>query len=109
MLHIFVGGDPADVARARPVLEAMGDPERIVHVGPGAPATPSSCLNLQWFVHAAAAAEALVMGARAGLDLGPSTGRSRRARALLLPRARHRAVFEGDYGERFRSGSSPRT
>ena len=42
-LHIFVGGDPADVARARPVSETMGRPERVVHVGPRGPATRSSC------------------------------------------------------------------
>jgi 3-hydroxyisobutyrate dehydrogenase-like beta-hydroxyacid dehydrogenase len=70
LLTIFVGGDAADVARVRPVLEAMGDPDRIIHVGPqGAGATVKLLVNLQWFVHAAAAAEALVVGARAGLDV----------------------------------------
>lgn len=48
MLHVFVGGDAADVARARPVLEAMGDPERIVHVGPhGAGHATKLLVNLQ--------------------------------------------------------------
>ena len=33
-LSIMIGGDEAAVKRARPVLEAMGNPERIVHIGP---------------------------------------------------------------------------
>jgi 3-hydroxyisobutyrate dehydrogenase len=34
MLHIFVGGDAGDLERARPLLEVIGDPDRVVHVGP---------------------------------------------------------------------------
>jgi 2-hydroxy-3-oxopropionate reductase len=33
-LSIMVGGDPAAFARVRPILECMGHPERIVHIGP---------------------------------------------------------------------------
>jgi 2-hydroxy-3-oxopropionate reductase len=33
-LSIMVGGDPAAFARIRPILECMGHPERIVHIGP---------------------------------------------------------------------------
>ena len=38
-LSIMVGGEPEDVAAARPVLEAMGS--TIVHVAPPGPARPS--------------------------------------------------------------------
>src|SRR4029077_7606686 len=32
-LSVMVGGDAGALARVRPVLECMGNPERIVHVG----------------------------------------------------------------------------
>jgi 3-hydroxyisobutyrate dehydrogenase len=106
-LHIFVGGDQADVARARPVLETMGRPERVVHVGPrGAGYTVKLLVNLQWFVHAAAAAEALVIGTRAGIDLrtlhtalaaGP-------ARSSFLVNEALEVLEDGEYGERFPLG-----
>ena len=106
-LHIFVGGEPADVARARPVLETMGRPERVVHVGPqGAGYTVKLLVNLQWFVHAAAAAEALAIGARAGIELrtlytvlaaGP-------ARSSFLENEALEVLEAGEYGERFPLG-----
>ncbi len=106
-LHIFVGGEAADVARARPVLETMGRPERVVHVGPrGAGYAVKLLVNLQWFVHAAAAAEALVIGTRAGIDLrtlhtalaaGP-------ARSSFLVNEALEVLENGEYGERFPLG-----
>lgn len=106
-LHIFVGGDAADVARARPVLETMGRPERVVHVGGhGTGYAVKLLVNLQWFVHAAAAAEALVIGTRAGIDLytlytalaaGP-------ARSSFLENEALEVLRDGDYGERFPLG-----
>ncbi len=69
-LQIFVGGDRETVERVLPVLRAMGDPERIFHVGAkGTGYAVKLCLNLLWFIHAAAAAEVLVLGVRAGVDL----------------------------------------
>ena len=53
-----------------PLLATMGDPERIFHVGAKGPGyAVKLCLNLLWFIHAAAAAEVLVLGVRAGVDL----------------------------------------
>jgi 3-hydroxyisobutyrate dehydrogenase len=107
LLTIFVGGEEADVARVRPVLEAMGDPDRITHVGPhGAGATVKLLVNLQWFVHAAAAAEALVVGARAGLDVETlhralATGPSR---SSFLEHEALEVLRGGGYGERFPLG-----
>jgi 3-hydroxyisobutyrate dehydrogenase len=70
-LQVFAGGSAEDVARVRPVLEAMGDPGRVVHVGPhGAGYAVKLCLNLLWFIHAAASAEVLVLGAKAGVEVG---------------------------------------
>jgi 3-hydroxyisobutyrate dehydrogenase-like beta-hydroxyacid dehydrogenase len=65
---IIAGGDPAVVARWRPVLESMLS--RVVHVGPAGHATLVKLVaNLLVGVHSLAAAEALTMARRAGLDL----------------------------------------
>ena len=71
MLQIFVGGDAEDVERVRPVLEAMGDPDRILHVGGhGAGYAVKLMINQLWFSHLVATAEVLAVGVRAGVDLG---------------------------------------
>ena len=71
MLQIFIGGDAADVARLRPVFEAMGDPERILHVGGhGAGYAVKLMINQLWFSHLVATAEVLSVGVAAGVDLG---------------------------------------
>ncbi|MEO5834715.1 MAG: NAD(P)-dependent oxidoreductase [Nakamurella sp.] len=69
-LQIFVGGDSADVERVRPVLEAMGDPDRILHVGgAGAGYAVKLMINQLWFSHLVATAEVLAIGVQAGVDL----------------------------------------
>ena len=69
-LQIFVGGETADYLRIRPVLEAMGDPGKILHVGGnGAGYTVKLMINLLWFAHLTATAEVLMVGVRAGVDL----------------------------------------
>jgi 3-hydroxyisobutyrate dehydrogenase len=68
-LQIFVGGTSEDHLRVRPLLEAMGDPERILHVGPhGAGYTVKLMINLLWFAYVTITAEALTVGVRAGVD-----------------------------------------
>ncbi|MDE2281688.1 MAG: NAD(P)-dependent oxidoreductase [Actinomycetales bacterium] len=102
-LQIFVGGDEARYLAHRSLLETMGDPERIFHVGPiGAGHTVKLLLNLLWFDHAVAAAEAFVMGRLAGIDLGVLQ------RSLVASPANSHfiehdinSVFEGDYDESF--------
>jgi len=70
-LQIFAGGAAADYQRVRPLLEAMGDPDRILHVGGnGAGYTVKLMINLLWFGHLAATAEVLAVGVQAGVDLG---------------------------------------
>ena len=69
-LQIFVGGRAGTYRRVRPLLEAMGDPEQILHVGPhGAGYTVKLMINLLWFAHLTAAAEVLSVGTAAGVDL----------------------------------------
>jgi 3-hydroxyisobutyrate dehydrogenase len=69
-LQIFVGGDEQTYREHRPVLEAMGDPERIFLVGPaGSGYTVKLMINLLWFAHLVATAEVLTMGVKSGVDL----------------------------------------
>jgi 3-hydroxyisobutyrate dehydrogenase len=102
-LQIFVGGDEALYQTMRPVLESMGDPARIFRVGPvGAGHTVKLILNLLWFEHAVAAAEAFVMGSLAGIEIDVLQ------RALVASPANSNfiqhdinSVFVGDYDESF--------
>ena len=69
-LQIFVGGPETAYHRVRPLLEAMGDPERILYVGGhGAGYTVKLMINLLWFAHLVATAEVLAVGTQAGVDL----------------------------------------
>ena len=103
-LQIFVGGTQAGYLKARPVLEAMGDPERIKHVGPhGAGYTVKLMLNLLWFAHLCATAEVLSIGVAAGVDLAVL-----RDSLLASPAASHfleadvlSVLRDGDYDEGF--------
>jgi 2-hydroxy-3-oxopropionate reductase len=66
-LSIMVGGDAADFARAKPLFEAMG--KTIVHVGgSGAGQTVKACNQIVVAMNYAAVSEALVLGAKAGVD-----------------------------------------
>lgn len=69
-LQIFVGGEADDYVRLLPVFEAMGDPERILHVGGhGAGYAVKLMINQLWFSHLVATAEVLSVGVKAGVDL----------------------------------------
>ena len=66
-LSIMAGGGAADFARARPLFEAMG--KTIVHVGgPGAGQIVKACNQMVVAINYAAVSEALVLGAKAGVD-----------------------------------------
>jgi 3-hydroxyisobutyrate dehydrogenase len=103
-LQIFVGGHAATYLRARPLLEAMGDADRILHVGPhGAGYTVKLMINLLWFAHLCATAEVLAVGCAAGVDLATlrrcllaSPAASHFLDRDVLPVLRH-----GDYDESF--------
>ena len=70
-LQIFAGGTAGDYQRVRPLLTAVGDPARILHVGPpGAGYTVKLMINLLWFAHLTITAEVLTVGVRAGVDPG---------------------------------------
>ena len=103
-LQIFVGGRTETYQRVRPLLAAMGDPERIVHVGPhGAGYTVKLMINLLWFAHVTATAEVLSVGTAAGVDL--ATLRrcllASPAASTFLERDVLPVLERGDYDESF--------
>jgi 3-hydroxyisobutyrate dehydrogenase len=103
-LQIFAGGRAETYHRVRPLLEAMGDPERIVHVGPhGAGYTVKLMINLLWFAHLTATAEVLSVGTAAGVDL--ATLRrcllASPAASNFLERDVLSVLRDGDYDEGF--------
>jgi 2-hydroxy-3-oxopropionate reductase len=66
-LSIMVGGDAADFERAKPIFEAVG--KTIVHVGAaGAGQTVKACNQVVVAINYAAVSEALVLGAKAGVE-----------------------------------------
>jgi 3-hydroxyisobutyrate dehydrogenase-like beta-hydroxyacid dehydrogenase len=81
-LVFLIGGDPAVVERSRPVLETLGS--EIHHLGPlGAGHIVKLVNNVMSMCNVAVAAEAMVLGVRAGMDperlfevLSTSGGRS---------------------------------
>ncbi|MCX4745038.1 NAD(P)-dependent oxidoreductase [Kitasatospora sp. NBC_01287] len=68
-LAFWVGGSEAAVERARPVLTAIGDPEKLRHCGPvGAGLTVKLLNNYLVAVTAVASGEVLAMAREAGVD-----------------------------------------
>ncbi len=66
-LSIMVGGEPGDLDRARPILEALG--RTITHVGPaGAGQVVKACNQIVVAITYAAVSEALVLASGAGVD-----------------------------------------
>jgi 3-hydroxyisobutyrate dehydrogenase len=66
-LLVFVGGSGEDLDSQRDLLESLGN--RVVHVGPaGSGYAVKLIVNMLWFEQAVAAAEALSLAVRFGLD-----------------------------------------
>ena len=103
-LSIYVGGPEGAFERARPLFEAMGESERIFHLGPnGAGYTVKLLLNLLWFIQSVATGEVLTVGVRAGVALeklhaalvgSPATSN-------FLERDVRSVLDAGDYDEAF--------
>ncbi|QBE48978.1 NAD(P)-dependent oxidoreductase [Leucobacter triazinivorans] len=104
MLQIFVGGEAEDVARLRPVFEAMGDPDRILHVGgAGAGYAVKLMINQLWFSHLVATAEVLSIGVKAGVGLGVLRDSliASPANSTFVERDVLSILNDGDYDEGF--------
>jgi 3-hydroxyisobutyrate dehydrogenase len=103
-LQIYVGGEADTYRRVLSVLRAMGDPGRILHVGPhGCGYVVKLMVNLLWFAQLVATAEVLTVGVKAGVALGTlresllaSPARSNLLEHDLLP-----LLTAGDYDESF--------
>src|SRR5687768_13170454 len=68
-LSIMVGGDPADFAAVKPILDVMGNPEKVVHIGEsGAGQLCKLCNQMVIGGTLAAVAEALALARKAGVD-----------------------------------------
>lgn len=98
-LQLFVGGEAGTVEEHRALLEVLGDPGQIVHVGGhGAGYTAKLLVNLLWFGQAVATAEALLLGHRAGIDLRVlKQAVAHSSAATAFTRHDLLALFHGDY------------
>ncbi len=69
-LSIMVGGEASALARVRPILECMGNPERIVHVGaePGSGQICKVCNQIAIGGALAGVSEAFAVARKAGVD-----------------------------------------
>jgi 3-hydroxyisobutyrate dehydrogenase len=98
-LQLFVGGDIALLDRHRRLLEVLADPQRICRIGgQGAGYTAKLLVNLLWFGQAIAAAEALLLARRAGLDLDVlRQALAGSAASSVFVRRDLGALLDGDY------------
>ena len=68
-LSIMVGGDPQAFAAVKPILDVMGNPEKVVHIGePGAGQLCKLCNQMVIGGTLVAVAEALALARKAGVD-----------------------------------------
>ncbi|MBV9604374.1 MAG: NAD(P)-dependent oxidoreductase, partial [Solirubrobacterales bacterium] len=103
-LAIYVGGPRHAFERALPLFEAMGDQERIFHLGDnGAGYTVKLLLNLLWFIESVGVAEVLTVGVRAGVSLQKLHGAlvGSPANSVFLERDVRMVLDDGDYDEAF--------
>ena len=97
-LSIMVGGDAATFAAARPIFDAMGNPERVIHIGESGSGQICKVCN-QMVIGGAlgAVSEAFALARKAGVDAG-------RVRAALLGGFAASRVLEV-HGERMLQGN----
>jgi 3-hydroxyisobutyrate dehydrogenase len=103
-LAVYVGGEPDAFERALPLLRALGNPDRIFHVGAhGAGYAVKLVLNLTWFMQAIATAETLAIGVKAGvaLDKLHEALVNSPANSNFLERDVRMVLGAGDYDEGF--------
>jgi 3-hydroxyisobutyrate dehydrogenase len=103
-LAIYAGGSKRAFRRALPLLETMGDPRRILHLGAsGSGYAVKLLINQLWFMHAVATAETLTVGVRAGvpLDRLHTALVNSPAGSGFLERDVRMVLEDGDYDEGF--------
>lgn len=105
-LTVMAGGDPADVERIRPALEAFA--QKIVHAGPlGSGTKLKLCNNLMTYLAWTAAYEAMLLARASGLPQEVLEAVTRSTGNLTDPMlaflALHKAPEETRHGERFQA------
>jgi 2-hydroxy-3-oxopropionate reductase len=97
-LSIMVGGDAAAFARVKPILDVMGNPEKVVHIGDaGSGQLCKLCNQMVIGGTLVVVAEALALARKAGVDAG-------RVREALLGGFAQSRVLEV-HGERALKGT----
>lgn len=97
-LSIMVGGDAAAFAAAKPILDAMGNPDRVIHIGEsGAGQICKVCNQMVIGGALAAVSEAFALARKAGVDVA-------RVREALLGGFASSRVLEV-HGERILNGN----
>jgi 2-hydroxy-3-oxopropionate reductase len=101
-LSIMVGGDEDTFARAKPILEVMGTP--VLCGASGAGQTVKACNQIQVALNFIGMAEALVLGAKAGVDpaivVQVLSGGYAQSRVMDVRGPR---IVKGDFAPGFRS------
>jgi 2-hydroxy-3-oxopropionate reductase len=101
-LSIMVGGEPKVFERARPILEVMGTP--VLCGASGAGQTVKACNQIQVALNFIGMAEALVLGAKAGVDpaiiVQVLSGGYAQSRVMDVRGPR---IVKGDFAPGFRS------
>ena len=98
-MAIIVGGDEEVYRRIKPVLDVIGDPDKVVYCGPsGAGMICKLCNNMINLSLGVLLAEALTLGVKAGMDLNTlveviskSTGATARMDTVF-----RRGIFQGN-------------
>jgi 3-hydroxyisobutyrate dehydrogenase len=99
-MAIIVGGDERTYRRVKPVLDVIGDPDKVVYCGPsGAGMICKLCNNMINLGLVVLLAEALTLGVKAGMDLNTlveviskSTGATARMDMVF-----RRGIFQGNF------------
>lgn len=103
-LEFFVGASTADFDDVLPLLQVMGNPERIFHVGPrGAGYVVKLIINQLWFNHTVALGEMMALGVKSGVDAGVlhSAIAGSPATSFFHEQGLTRILFDADYDDTF--------
>ncbi|WP_028933115.1 NAD(P)-dependent oxidoreductase [Pseudonocardia spinosispora] len=102
-LQLFVAGDAELVERHRPLLDVLGEPAHVLHIGVrGSGYTAKLLVNLLWFGQAIAVTEALLLARSTGIDLEVlHEALTSSAAASTFIRRDLSSLLDGDYLESF--------
>lgn len=103
-LEFFVGASTKDFEDILPLLQIMGNPERIFHVGPrGAGYVVKLIINQLWFNHTVALGEMMALGVKSGIDAGVlhSAIAGSPATSFFHEQGLTRILYEADYDDTF--------